>query len=170
MKLSEQEKKKRRLIFSNNAQHINATSGNVFCRVIDYIAKNMDEETQEFFLPQEKIAQDIGTSQKVVSRAIRKAEELKHIIVERLYDAGKHRNLIRWANNYTWNDTRDWYSTKKSSDPQKVLGPTPKKSKSQPPKGTDLKDTSFDTSFDTDQKKSRKEIKSKHLNKLKGGK
>jgi hypothetical protein len=170
LKLTKEEKSKRMKICSNTAQHINATSGNVFCRVIDYIAKNMDLETMEFFIPQEKIADDIGTTQKVVSRAIRKAEKLGHIVVERLYDAGKHRNLITWTNHYDWKDTRDWYSTKKSSYPQKVLGPTPKKSNSQPPKGTDLKDTYIDTSFDTDQKKSRKEIKSKHLNKLKGGK
>jgi hypothetical protein len=169
LKLTKEEKSKRMKICSNNVQHINATSGSVYSRVIDYIGKNMDLVTMEFFLPQEKIAQDIGTSQKVVSRAIRKAEELEHIIVERLYDAGKHRNLITWANHYDWKDTRAWYSTKKSSDNQKVVGPTTKRSNNQLPKGTDLKDTYKDTSFDTEQKKSKEEIKSKHLKKRKGG-
>ena len=161
---------------SNIAQFVAATEGDVLTRVIFYLAlntRNTDKEGEprEFVKSNREIAKAVGSDKDTVSRKIQKLKKMKIIGVWYANMGFETQRTITWIGKKVWKDIRDYWKTNKSTVDENVYGVSTKKSTSNRQNGLgNNKDTYIDTSFDTEQKKSRKEIKSKHLNKLKGGK
>ena len=151
--------------FSNNAQFLISKRGDLYSRVLIYMALNTDNDSEEFFHSNQRIAKNIGANKKYVSQIIQKLKKDREINVSLSYNGLEQERTITWVNNYEWKHIRDNWSINFGSTPKKQEGygsnidiGIPKKQEGSPKiyRGNN-KDTYLDTLINTSFNKEKQE-------------